>query len=188
MPDDSKPQEDYTPKSYTSKLFTPKYIFTYLIFAVIAYGLVYYFFFASKGSYNSNTGNYPATAPVTTPPVKKPAKPLTAADKTLTISLAAENGYGESGTATLIEANGQTKVTLSLVGIPGAVSQPAHIHLGSCPNPGDVKYPLTNVLSGKSETILNLTLADLRSQLPLAVNVHKSTSQPSVYVSCGNLK
>ncbi len=107
--------------------------------------------------------------------------------KTAVVELAAQNGSGESGTATLTETNGKTTVVLKMSGFPKGVSQPAHIHLGSCPKPGEVKYPLEFPLNGDSSTTLDVTLAQLKSMEPLAINVHKSGTQASVYVSCGNL-
>lgn len=107
--------------------------------------------------------------------------------KTVNVTLSAQNNSQESGSAALKEVNGQVVVTLNLTGEPKGAVQPAHIHLGSCPNPGAIKYPLTNVVDGKSETTLNVTMDKLRSELPLAVNVHKSAAQSKVYVSCGNL-
>ncbi|MBI2442384.1 MAG: hypothetical protein HYV40_00560 [Candidatus Levybacteria bacterium] len=43
--------------------------------------------------------------------------------------------------------------------------------------------------SGESGTAtLTVSLASLKGQLPLAINVHKSGSEANVYVSCGDLK
>lgn len=97
------------------------------------------------------------------------------------------NGSGESGTALLREVDGQISVIITLTGAPTGVAQPAHIHVGSCPNPGDVKYPLTSLVNGKSVTTVNTTFAQLTQQLPLAINVHKSQTDIKTYVSCGNL-
>jgi hypothetical protein len=77
-------------------------------------------------------------------------------------------------------------VTISL-GNPNATSQPAHIHVGSCPTPGAVVFPLTSVVNGTSVTMLNTSLEDLIAQGELALNVHKSEEESSVYVACGNL-
>lgn len=109
------------------------------------------------------------------------------ASLTATVTLSAQNSSQETGTTTLKETDGKVVVVLSVTGEPKGAIQPAHIHLGSCPNPGVVKYPLTNVIDGKSETTLNVTMDQLRSELPLAVNVHKSAAQSKIYVSCGDL-
>ena len=76
---------------------------------------------------------------------------------------------------------------LALTGAATSTPQPAHIHIGSCPTPGAVKYPLINVVNGMSDTLLDVSLAQLKSELPLAVNVHKSAAEASVYVACGNI-
>ncbi|MBI2027973.1 MAG: hypothetical protein HYT07_00040 [Candidatus Levybacteria bacterium] len=104
-----------------------------------------------------------------------------------TVALSEQNASGESGTAILMEEDGKVKVTLDLTGTPEAVSQPAHIHVGACPDVGAVKYPLTSSVNGISETTLDVTLDQLRSELPLGINVHKSADEAGVYVSCGNL-
>ena len=108
-------------------------------------------------------------------------------NQTVTVELSEQNSSGESGTATLTEENNQTIVSIGMTGFQENVSQPAHIHIGSCPDVGSVTYPLTNVLNGESETILNVTLDQLEGELPLAINVHKSTEEASVYVSCGDI-
>ncbi|HEV2642870.1 MAG TPA: hypothetical protein VGT98_09195, partial [Candidatus Elarobacter sp.] len=66
--------------------------------------------------------------------------------------------------------------------------QPAHIHKGTCekldPKP---TYPLKSAHDGQSETVIEgVTLAQLQ-KAPYAINVHKSTKEIPVYVSCGNL-
>lgn len=96
---------------------------------------------------------------------------------------------GQTGTMTLTATkDGKTKVVLALTGGKFTEAQPAHIHEGSCPTPGAVKYPLTNVVNGKSETTLAVTLEDLLAMPTLAVNVHKSAAEVKTYTSCGDLK
>jgi hypothetical protein len=107
--------------------------------------------------------------------------------------LAAQNSSGQDGWAVLEDMNGKTKVTLYVktadTAAKGATAaaEPAHIHIGSCPAPGAVKYPLKDVVQGKSENMLDVKLADLKTMGALAVNVHKSAEDMKTYVSCGNL-
>lgn len=105
-----------------------------------------------------------------------------------TIELKQIDASGQSGSA-VFEAQGEsTKVTLTMVGKKRTTAQPAHIHTGKCPTPGDVKYPLNNVVDGKSETVVAVKFEDLfTSALPLAVNVHESVEKASVYTACGDL-
>src|SRR5262245_17592821 len=57
------------------------------------------------------------------------------------VTLTEQNDSGENGGVMLTEENGKTRVVLTLNGEPADASQPAHIHLGICPNPGAVLYP-----------------------------------------------
>ena len=55
------------------------------------------------------------------------------------VTLMTQNNLGQSGVATLTATDdGKTKVQLSMAGGTFTDPQPAHIHLGSCPSPGDV--------------------------------------------------
>lgn len=103
------------------------------------------------------------------------------------IQLAEQNDSSQSGTAVLTENNGKVTVVLNVTGGAPEVAQPAHIHVGACPNVGAVAYPLTDVIDGKSETILDVSLADLAGKQPLGLNVHKSAKEVKVYVACGDL-
>lgn len=112
-------------------------------------------------------------------------------DDKLILNFKAQNNSGLSGTATLSEDDGKVKVTLKTAGgVLGLLSstEPAHIHLGSCAKIGDVKYPLSSVVNGKSETKLNVSMAQIKAGLPLAVNIHKSVAESSIYVACADLK
>lgn len=114
----------------------------------------------------------------------------------ITITMNAENYTGETGTATLTDlGGGQTKILLEIDNVPGG--QLANIYIGSCSEPGSVKYPLTdvtngfqtNIAPGSSETILNVSIKDLLSMLPLAIGVRYAGSFTSPFLaSCGNLK
>jgi hypothetical protein len=112
------------------------------------------------------------------------------ATKVKTVTLMTQGNLGQDGTAVLTEMkDGKVNVVLNMKGGTFTQSQPAHIHVGSCPNPGAVKYPLTNVINGKSETTLNVNMDTLlKSSDKLAVNVHKSGAEPQIYTACGNLK
>lgn len=124
----------------------------------------------------------PAPTVVTPLPTESPAP-----KKQVIVSLSADKGSSESGMATMTEEDGKVSVALELIGAPAGVAQPAHIHLGKCPAVGAVKFPLTNVVDGKSMTTIDTTIDDLLGMLPLAINVHKSVPQTSVYVSCGDI-
>lgn len=127
----------------------------------------------------------PAGQPTTTT-TQETASP-SATPSEISVTLSGQNKSGESGTATLMEVEGGVKVTLKLTGAPAGVTQPAHIHVGACPDVGAVKYPLTSPVDGMSETMLDVTLATLKSELPLGINVHKSATEAKVYISCGDL-
>ncbi len=168
-------------KGYGKKPFW-MWIIIYLIAAVVLYGAFYYLFLGKKGGYNSTS-----STPTYTTPKSTPTPAVAAMQNEMTVKLVAENNSGESGTAVLKEDSGKTTVTLDLIGYVKDASQPAHIHIGVCPGVGVVKYPLTNVVNGKSVTVLPVTLSMLKAGLPLAINVHKSKTEIIVYTSCGEL-
>lgn len=113
---------------------------------------------------------------------------MPALENMVAVQLNEQNNSGEYGNATLKEVDGKVVVTVDVKNAPRGVSQPAHIHVGSCIAIGAVKYPLKNILNGMSETTLNVSMSELSAQGPLALNVHKSTTQSDVYVSCGNVQ
>jgi hypothetical protein len=112
----------------------------------------------------------------------------TAAPEPTVIVLNEQNSSGMSGTATFTEMNGSTLVKINLAGAPATGAQPAHIHTGSCANIGGIAYPITSLVNGTSETTINESLGAIMAKLPLALNVHKSAEEISVYMACGDLK
>ncbi len=129
---------------------------------------------------------YPAMNPATMPSQNVEMGMMEG--NTLTLQLNEQNNSGEYGNAVLTEENGKTKVHIDIKGAPKGISQPAHIHVGSCIALGDVKYPLTNVVNGTSDTVLNISLQDMEKEGSLALNVHKSVPLVKQYVSCGNVE
>lgn len=152
-----------------------------LLFAVLG-GLL----LAGCQAYTPPTAGTPSAQPTPTPtPMVTAAPTMVTGPKT--VMLTASNNSGVTGTALFEEVGGKVKVTLTMMP-KSSVAEPAHIHVGVCPVPGDVKWPLTSVVNGKSVTTLNVTMNDLFADGNLAVNVHKSAKEVSVYISCGDLK
>lgn len=155
-------------------------IFAIVIILVI--GVIGFLLISNRNSQKS------ITTKVTASPTQAPSPTPTPLE--VTVNLKELNRSGESGTATLKQSNGKLMVSFNLTGAPAGVAQPAHIHVGTCPGVGAIKWPLTSVTDGKSDTTLpdGVTLETIKSSLPLSINVHKSTAQLGVYVACGSIE
>lgn len=126
-----------------------------------------------------NTGNassFSDTVSVTVA-VAAPAEPLS-------LTLTAVGESGQSGTATLTEADGSTTVEVALTGATG--TQNAHIHAGTCAETGAVAHALTDLTDGASTTVLAMTLAELEAEGPNYINVHDA-ADATVSTACGDL-
>jgi len=77
------------------------------------------------------------------------------------------------------------QVQYGVVDAPEGVVQPAHIQAGTCANPGDLKHLLDFPVDGISTTDLGITLAELKAELPLIINVRKSLEELTTSVACG---
>jgi hypothetical protein len=111
-----------------------------------------------------------------------------AATGEITIDLAESMGSGQTGTAVLTDAGGQTFVSIEISGEPVSDSQPAHVHEGTCeelnPTPA---FGLENVTGGVSDSTIDVGLDALTSGT-YAINVHKADADLETYVSCGNIE
>lgn len=105
----------------------------------------------------------------------------------ITVVMKEQGGSGESGTATLTAMGKKTRVNIGLKGENTTGDQPAHIHMGACAKPGAVKYPLKNVVLGKSNTVVDAPISSLTSA-PMSINVHESAKNLAHYVACGDIK
>ena len=107
--------------------------------------------------------------------------------QTLTIQLDAQNNSGQSGPAELTDlGNGSTRVVVVLSNAPSNVPQPIHFHSGTCATLGPIVYPLTSLVNGRSESTVNVSIAQLLAT-PFAINAHRSAQEASIYVACGNV-
>jgi hypothetical protein len=111
-----------------------------------------------------------------------------AATGEIPIDLAESMGSGQTGSATLTDAGGQTFVSIEIDGDPVSDSQPAHIHEGTCedlnPTPA---FGLQNVTGGVSDSTIDVALEALTSGT-YAINVHMSDADIETYVSCGDIE
>jgi Cu/Zn superoxide dismutase len=112
--------------------------------------------------------------------------PAIAATSTLTVALNAQNGSGETGTATLTQVGTDVKVVIALKGAP-ATAQPAHIHDGTCAAIKGVAYPLSSVVGGASTTTVKGVTIDKLLAGTYAINVHESAADLGKYVACANI-
>lgn len=140
---------------------------------------------------------------------KVPEGLLRQAGRMIAVPLLPQNNSGLRGSAMIADnADGKAVVRIKLMGAQdirmqsvnderegnmmwknfGTSTYPAHIHLGACPTPGAVAYPLTSIVNGVSETVLGTSTKALLGSLPLAINVHKSPTDLASYVACGDLK
>jgi opacity protein-like surface antigen len=117
----------------------------------------------------------------------EPSSSTMASAAAVTVPIKAQNGSGQTGTATLTQTGDDILVVIDLKGT-GSDAEPAHIHPGTCAklNPAP-KYPLANVVDGKStSTVKGVKITDLQTG-GFAINVHKSTSDLATYVACGDI-
>jgi Cu/Zn superoxide dismutase len=112
--------------------------------------------------------------------------PAGAATSSLKVTLDAQNGSGETGTATLTQVGSDVQVVIALKGAP-TTAQPAHIHNGVCSDLGGVVHPLSNVVNGSSTTTVKGVTIDGLLKQTSAINVHESADNISKYVACGNI-
>ncbi len=116
------------------------------------------------------------------------AEKIAKINASIEIKLDEQNKSKESGKAVFSNADGKVKVDIEVAGEPSKAVQPAHLHLGTCEKPGEVQYSLTDVTGGKSDTMLPISMEELRGKLPLILNIHKSGKEPQKYVACGEVK
>lgn len=152
------------------------------------------YFFYNKA--HTNTLPIPAPTPADSETMALPsptmandqmATPSAKPGEQMTITLLEQNKSKQAGIATITELGNKVSVKLQIAGASSS-AEPAHIHAGKCPKPGEVKYPLTDVVGGISETMLDVSLSTLKSMMPLSINVHKSKAEIQNYVACGDLQ
>jgi plastocyanin len=127
----------------------------------------------------------PTPMPTTTP--QSPGYPSAApTGNSITVTLGPGRDGSQPGTATLTPQGNQTEVDINITPGAAGVPQPVHIHDGTCDTLGAVQYPLTNIVEGKSTTMVNVPLSSLLTG-NFAINVHKSQAEINTYVACGTI-
>jgi hypothetical protein len=109
-----------------------------------------------------------------------------AGESQLTLTLAAQDGSGQSGTATLTaDGDERSRIVVELSNPPGP-PQPSHVHSGTCDDIGAVVAPLESVEDGRAESAVPMSLSELRRG-GLLVHAHKSEAESKVSVACAEI-
>lgn len=91
---------------------------------------------------------------------------------------------GVSGGAAFLVDSNNTAVQVVLEGTTEDVAHPAHVHMGTCEELGEVVYPLNDVVGGESTTLLEgFDVSDG----DYVVNVHASAEDLDTSVACGQV-
>ncbi|MCZ6539515.1 MAG: hypothetical protein O6922_06785 [Chloroflexi bacterium] len=132
-------------------------------------------------------GQATPTPSVGGPSETTPIPVITSADgiTRIVVHLSAVHGDGQIGSAILVADGANTTVEIDVGPITGE-AQPIHLHTGTCEDVGSVVHALQNVVNGKSNTTLDLTLEEILAGAAL-VNVHASYADLSTYTACGQL-
>ncbi len=101
---------------------------------------------------------------------------------TVTLSMEGE----QPGEVLVGDFDGTTFVAIEIEAGPEGQLQPAHVHTGTCDEPGPIVIPLADVLDGRSFTLPSGSVEDLLNN-DYIVNVHLSHEEPDTYVSCAPL-
>jgi hypothetical protein len=104
------------------------------------------------------------------------------------LTLRTLNGSGVTGSVTLTAVEEERTLVVVEVDAAGHADMPAHIHPGTCdelvPQP---RYPLANVVDGRSTTEVNASLDDLLAG-DVALNLHASNQEMQLYTACVELR
>jgi plastocyanin len=109
---------------------------------------------------------------------------IPARDDLLTFDIAGVKDSKQTGYATLVAGGDKTWVNVSVTPGAGTAAQPAHLHTGGCTAPGPVVHALSNIVSGRSISIVERSLAGIQGS-ELSLNIHKSEREITVYTACG---
>ncbi len=107
--------------------------------------------------------------------------------KSFVVEMKALNSSLQVGKTTFSDIGDKTKVVVEIASGAKDVPQPSHIHTGLSSAPGAILYPLSSVINGKAETILDVPLQTIVEKLPLNIMVHKSVKEMKIFVSGGDL-
>lgn len=109
-----------------------------------------------------------------------------AKSNTLTATLKEQHSSGVSGTALLTDkGHNNTMIQVQLQGDPKGGRHPMHLHEGVCTGTiPTIRYPLHDVVKGKSKTVIHASIQDLKSE-PLYFNIHESAHHLGKVITCG---
>ncbi|HZD04821.1 MAG TPA: CHRD domain-containing protein [Longimicrobiales bacterium] len=129
------------------------------------------------------TGNEPAATPTEEPQAQTPMESAEA----FSITLDQKNESGVTGSATATREGDSVVVDVQVTGVSADGELPAHIHEGTCAEPGSVIAPLTSVqvTGGSGSSTTTLAADQVPADQGTFVQVHDPDGQP---IACGDIQ
>ncbi|MDP2735600.1 MAG: hypothetical protein Q8P12_05335 [bacterium] len=106
------------------------------------------------------------------------------------LTLSPEGENAESGTVLVGPAGDRTLLIATFEGAPEGVSQPLYMRGGTCAEPGEVLFKLEDALDGRSDTLLSVSMQELRGigrEGGLIIQVFESYEEPQAVVACATI-
>ena len=179
MADNTQGQQNQGPVQ-KKKFLTTRYIVILGVIGIVFAVLFAIFYYAVLSGRGSLTGLKDG---------EEVSQDTMARGESYTVDFEEIDNSKQSGWATITDIKDKTSVLIELGAVFTTDPQPAAIYNGSCPEPGDsVAYELEEVLEGTSETILDDSLSEIRTKLPLSIVLFKSSIEPTTPVACTKLK
>ncbi len=95
---------------------------------------------------------------------------------------------GQTGKAFVRQVDGRVVVNMRMDTAPQAVIQPVGFYRGNCQKIGEAVYALAGMVDGKSTTTYyELSLDDVKKNIPLVLVVSSSRDEQATRVSCGEV-
>lgn len=141
---------------------------------IFVVGILGYFLLSGQSQARKNTLEIIVPSPLETEGLIRiaPANPL--------------NDSDQKGKVYWRDDNGKVTVTVSISPGKSNDPQPAFLQSGDCNTPGETKYNLNSVIDGNSQTVLEVSLSEFESQLPLTMTIHTSQTDDAL-ASCAQI-
>jgi ABC-type glycerol-3-phosphate transport system substrate-binding protein len=147
---------------------------------------------ASDAAKETGEADSTSAPPTDTTATVVPLPPDSAPHDTMRVALAAVNASGITGDAVVSGSGSGAQVVLTLRGAKAAGTHQAHVHSGTCAQPGPPVAPLQPVTvdasgTGSSTSTIDVGMAALMDGGHI-VSAHEAGGNPGAMIACGRIE